>query len=229
MTSFVLVHGAWNGPWCWTFVSTLLVRAGNEVVTPTLTGAESSIDPARARTTRLHTHVDDVRKAIEENALEDIVLVGHSYGGFVVRQVADSIPNRIAEIVLLDAWVGHHGESMDTRSPAWFRDWVDASTTDDLIDVPHPSALGVSEPDHITFLRDRMTPQPRLTFSDPTRLTGAVDDIPCRAIVCTPESNIPFRQWANEFDWPTMSITAAHSAMVTHPADLARLLIHRTW
>jgi hypothetical protein len=70
-----------------------------------------------------------------------------------------------------------------------------------------------------------LTPQPRRTFSDPTRLTGAVDAVPCRAVLCTPGGPMPFPEIAKEFGWEAAELDAGHDAMVTAPAGLAGLLL----
>jgi pimeloyl-ACP methyl ester carboxylesterase len=85
MATFVLVHGAWHGAWCWRRVVRLLTRAGHEVFTPTLTGlAERShlLTPA----INLDTHIFDVVNEMKWQELSNVVLVGHSYGGMVISQ-----------------------------------------------------------------------------------------------------------------------------------------------
>ena len=100
--TFVLVHGAWYGGWCWKKVTSRLTSAGHTVYTPTLTGlgerrhlVNEGID--------LDTHIQDIVSMIEFEDLNDIILVGHSYAGFVISGVADKIPGRIRKIVYLDA------------------------------------------------------------------------------------------------------------------------------
>jgi pimeloyl-ACP methyl ester carboxylesterase len=75
--TFVLVHGAWHGGWCWRRVAELLQKRGHTVFTPTMTGlGERShlID----RKVNLATHVRDIVNVIKWEGLNDIVLVGHS-------------------------------------------------------------------------------------------------------------------------------------------------------
>src|SRR5580704_13879861 len=95
MSTFVLVHGAWHGGWCWKRVRKALQAQGHEVFTPTLTGvAERShlLSPQ----VNLETHIDDVANLIQWEELSDVVLCGHSYGGCVISGVADRIPDRMA-------------------------------------------------------------------------------------------------------------------------------------
>ncbi len=83
MATFVLVHGAWHGSWCWKRVRGLLRRQGHEVFTPTLTGvAERS--HLMSRDVNLETHIFDVVNLIRWEDLSGVVLCGHSYGGAVI-------------------------------------------------------------------------------------------------------------------------------------------------
>ncbi len=59
MATFVLVHGAWHGGWCWHRVRTALQRAGHDVFTPTLTGVADRSHLNSPQVT-LETHVADV-------------------------------------------------------------------------------------------------------------------------------------------------------------------------
>src|SRR6202790_1992432 len=86
MATFVLVHGAWHGGWCWQKVIPFLEAAGHEVYAPTLTGlAEraSELSPDVG----LETHIQDVVGLLEEKNLHGVILVGHSYGGKVITRV----------------------------------------------------------------------------------------------------------------------------------------------
>ena len=104
MSTFVLVHGAWHGSWCWKRVRKALQDQGHQVFTPTLTGlAERShlLSPS----VNLDTHIDDVVNLIRWEELSDVVLCGHSYAGAVISGVADRIPERIRSLVYLDAFL----------------------------------------------------------------------------------------------------------------------------
>src|SRR5262245_2461238 len=78
--TFVLVHGAWHGGWCWRRVADLLEKRGHKVFTPTLTGLGERSHLLDAKVS-LTTHITDIVNVIRWERLSDIVLVGHSYGG----------------------------------------------------------------------------------------------------------------------------------------------------
>src|SRR5450631_1591587 len=111
MSTYVLVHGAWHGGWCWQRVAPRLRAAGHDVYTPTLTGLGERVHLARPEID-LTTHVTDVVNLIQYEDLTDIVLVGHSSGGMVITGVVDQLPGRIAHLVYLDAFVPQPGQSL---------------------------------------------------------------------------------------------------------------------
>ncbi|WP_435227795.1 alpha/beta fold hydrolase [Streptomyces sp. Tue6028] len=223
MATYVLVHGAWHGGWCWHDVADLLRSAGHTVHTPTLTGLGERAH-LRSPDTGLATHAEDVRSVLEGEDLRDVKLVGHSYAGFVVRQAADRVPDRVEELIMLDAWAGSHGESLLDRASERFRAWVASLADGDVLAVPPPESVGVTAPDQVARLKSLLTPHPRLTFTEAAQLTGRVDAVPCRAIVCTP-SRMPFRDLAAEFGWEAAELESGHDAMVTAPDALTRLLL----
>ncbi len=107
MATFVLVHGAWHGGWCWWKVEPLLRQSGGSVYAPSLTGmGERShlaayIDPAAIN---LDLHIKDVRELLESEGLEEVILVGHAYAGMVITGVAEACPQRLDHLVYVTAW-----------------------------------------------------------------------------------------------------------------------------
>lgn len=226
MTHFVLVHGAWHGGWCWERVAPALRAAGHQVSAPTLTGLGWRA-PEMTPSLSLSDHVDDVVSAVAA-ARGDVVLVGHSYAGLVVREAADRLGGAVARLVMLDAWVGADGDSLLSVAPDWFADAIVESARESgdgwQVPVPPPALVGVDHPDDAAWLTTHMTPHPLKTFTDATKLTGTVDAVPTDAIVCSGSSGLPFADLAAAYGWPTRSLDAGHDAMVTSPADLARML-----
>jgi pimeloyl-ACP methyl ester carboxylesterase len=104
MLNFVLVHGSCQGGWCWKKVAPILCKDGYFVHTPTLTGLGERSHLVN-RDIGLHTHILDIIQVIEYEDLDEVILVGHSYGGLVIGGVAEKIPQRIRRLVYLDAYV----------------------------------------------------------------------------------------------------------------------------
>src|SRR5262245_30690572 len=122
MTSLVLVHGGWEAGWCWRKVVPLLRDAGHEVFAPTLTGLGERKHLASPEV-GLDTHVQDIVGVLESEELDEVILVGHSYGGMVIAGVAERVPERLAQLVYLDAFVPEDGQStLDLLPPEYQRD-----------------------------------------------------------------------------------------------------------
>jgi pimeloyl-ACP methyl ester carboxylesterase len=171
--TFVLVHGAWHGGWCWPRVADRLRSGGHKVFTPTLTGLgershllSSEIDIA--------THVTDIVNVIKWERLTDIVLCGHSYGGFVISGVAEKMAGAVRSIVFLDAFVPDDGDSPQSLTGPAIREGIRAAVQrGDLSMPPRPAAFfGVNEADR-PWVDALCVPQPTGTFTHKIAVTGA--------------------------------------------------------
>ncbi|MFN7674013.1 MAG: alpha/beta fold hydrolase, partial [bacterium] len=125
--TFVLVHGTWHGGWVWRQVAERLQAQGHRVLTPTATGCGERahlIGPD----TNLSTHVQDMCAAIEAEDAEDVILIGHSFGGLTITGVADRLGERIAHIVFYDAFIPTRARPawvMPEADGAWPKWWKD--------------------------------------------------------------------------------------------------------
>jgi pimeloyl-ACP methyl ester carboxylesterase len=109
MSAYVLVHGSWHGSWVWDRVVPRLVGAGHDVAAPDLPGrGEDARDPA---TVTLTDHVERVVRSLEDFDRPSIV-VGHSFGGFVISHVAERVPDRIELLVYVGAFLLRAGETV---------------------------------------------------------------------------------------------------------------------
>ena len=116
-TTYVLVHPAWHGGWCWKKVTPLLRARGHDVYTPTLTGLGERSHLAHPEI-GLETHIQDVVNVLKYEDLGRAILVGHSSSGAVITGVADRVPEQVAHLVYLDAFVPADGQAMmDTIPP----------------------------------------------------------------------------------------------------------------
>jgi pimeloyl-ACP methyl ester carboxylesterase len=230
VSTFVLVHGAWHGGWCWDRVAPSLRAAGHEVVAPTLTGLSERahlISPLVG----LDTHVEDVVRVLDNLDRTDVVLVGHSYAGQVITAAADRRPASVARKVYLDAFVGADGEAARDLLPESVASHWSASATEQgfgwLVPVRSLTALGVTEDTDVEWLLPRLTAHPWKTYTDPLRLTGAGDAVPAAFVECVDWMRV-FRAHADrarERGWPVHELDTGHEAMVTEPAALSRILL----
>ncbi|MGY1747636.1 alpha/beta fold hydrolase [Modestobacter sp. SYSU DS0511] len=229
MSTFVLVHGAWHGGWCWDRVAPLLRAAGHEVHAPTLTGLSERAHLLSPQV-GLDTHTEDVVRLIEVLDLRDVVLVGHSYAGNVISMVADRVPERIRRRVFLDAFVGSDGETAVSLQPETVaHHWAESAAEQGfgwLVPVRKLSVLGVTEQADVDWLTPRLTAHPWKTYTDPLRLSGAADGVPAAFIECVSWMRVFQSQAdrARERGWPVHELETGHEAMVTAPKALADVL-----
>ena len=222
--TIVLVHGAFGGGWGFRQVDGLLSADGYRVYRPTLTGQGERAHLA-GPSVDLQTHIADVVNLIRFEDLHDVVLVGHSYGGMVITGVVDRVPDRIARVVYLDAFLPVDGETglqedgrvqrigpplkLDadgTIRPTW------VSATQPLPhDVPQPGGT-FTQPIHLSRPPDRSgKPTTYVLFVPPRRPATAA-------------KFYWFYRRAESFGWPVRTMTSDHNAQWSHPAELAQLL-----
>ena len=217
--TFVIVHGAFGGGWAFREVDQLLTAKGHKVYRPTLTGQGEKVHLA-TRDTDLATHVNDIVNVILFEDLHDIVLVGHSYGGMVITGVMDRVPERISQVIFLDAAVPEDGENMCS--------WVNFKPT------PEQLATGFYVPpwrkSNAPLPHD--VPQPMKTWTEPVSFKNPLaKKIPGAVVVFvggkqTPEDlkDHPGFVRAKARGWATFTLQSDHNAQWSHPKQLVALL-----
>ena len=230
MADFVLVHGAWHGSWCWKRLRDVLRTSGHRVFTPTLTGLGER-SHLLSRDIGLQTHVADVANLLVWEELNNIVLVGHSYGGIVVRNVADRMPERIGALVYLDAFVPENGEALVDLVPDGGESFrQSAAEAGDGWKVPPlpASALGVNSEDAV-WVNRQCTAHPLACLEDVTRIGQG--NIANTGYVLARFANPFFERFAErarEKDWWVEEIVCGHDVMIDQPEELAAILVRRT-
>ncbi len=230
MTTFVLVHGAWHGSWCWKRVRRALQSQGHEVFTPTLTGVGER-SHLLAPEVNLDTHIEDVRSLIRWEELSGVVLCGHSYAGCVISGVADRIPDRIDELVYLDAFVLDDGECLyDTLPPAQRQLQLELTRLhgEGWKVPPIPAEVfGVNAADR-EWVNRQCTPQPVATFQQAIELKGAAAAIPATYLLADGWNDSPFPKFherAKAKGWKTLSMPCGHDVMLDRPEELTGVLL----
>lgn len=116
MATFVLIHGAMHGGWCWRPVEALLREAGHVAHAPSLTGMG---DRAHLLSPQVgvDTHVRDVLATLRMEDAQDAVLVLHSYAGVLAGPVVEQAQGRVGRVVAMGAFLVHPGESLADAEP----------------------------------------------------------------------------------------------------------------
>jgi pimeloyl-ACP methyl ester carboxylesterase len=241
MATFVLVHGAWHGGWCWRRVVDALQAQGHRVFAPTLTGVGERVHLMSSLIT-LETHIADVANLIEAEELQDVVLGVHSYAGMIGTAIADRMPHRLKHLVYVDAVVPRPGESWSSTHASAVREQRVAAaerSPDYSFPPPDPSVFGLAAEDH-AWVRRRQTPHPGHTYQAPLQFDAArVAGVPRTFLDCvkpklgTIDSIRPRVRDANFWDgaWVggggmrIVEMQTGHDPMVSAPEELSRLLV----
>jgi pimeloyl-ACP methyl ester carboxylesterase len=227
MATFLICHGAWSAGWAWRKVRPLLRGAGHEVFTPTYTGLGERAHHA-SPAVDLETHIRDVLGVIEFEGLRDIALLGHSYGGMVATGVADRVPERVKQVIYLDAFVPGNGQSLLDLRPPGPRPAAAGGASEDWLVAPNPPPPDTSAAD-LAWITPLRRPQPVKTFSQPLQLRNPDLKLRRSYVYCTRKTpDDVFLQFSTRFKsdpgWRYHEIDASHSPNVTAPEALVRLL-----
>ncbi len=239
MANFVLVHGAWQGGWCWQRVTATLQGQGHRVHAVTLTGLGERAHLLSPNIT-LNTHIDDVLKLIEAEELDDVVLAVHSYAGMIGTAVADRLSQCLKHLVYVDAVVPKPGESWSsTQSSATRQQRLAAAQASEYFTfpAPDPEVFGLTGADH-AWVKRRQTPHPGKTYQAPLDFdVQRVAAVPRTFVNCSLPALAtiePSRQrvtdpqfWDGAWlpDSRIVEIKTGHDPMVSEPVALARILL----
>jgi pimeloyl-ACP methyl ester carboxylesterase len=236
--TFVLLHGAWHGGWCWRDVANLLRAAGHTVFTPTQTGLGERRH-LLSHAVDLEVFAQDLTNLLEAEELADTILVGHSFGCIALTLAADRMPDRIRQLIYLDGTVVGHGDSVFEAFPAELvaarRKAAAAFSGGVAMPVPPPAFFGIPDGPLAEWVARRMTPHPIATYEERLKLHNLVigNGLPCTYIACIDPLYQPLeavRQRVKGFiaaglPWSWREIATGHDAMVTAPEALAELLL----
>ncbi|VTZ51110.1 Alpha/beta hydrolase [Methylocella tundrae] len=209
---------------------------GHSVYAPSFTGMGDRAHLLGPRID-IETFVEDLVQLIVSEELRDVVLVGHSFGGVPVSGVADRIPEAIGHLVYLDAIVPESGKSVFSTYPAAeAQARIEAAErANGGLAAPAPLALPQSiglrpgSADYDWVLR-RLTPHPMRTYTSALTLRNLVGNgLPRTYVHCSEPSYATIegsralvRSWPG---WRWIELRAPHEAMITHPDEIARILL----
>jgi pimeloyl-ACP methyl ester carboxylesterase len=243
MANFVLVPGFWLGGWAWAKVTKILREKGHDVFPVTLTGLGERVHLGSAGT-NLETHVADVVNLIKYNRLDHVYLAGHSYGGMVVTQVADQIPEKIAKLIYVDCAPLANGAALaDAYSPERLAKFEkEIAEKGDGWKLPLPAREEFDDGKNLidltaadlALIEELATPQPfnaarqKASLKNPQRR-----DLPKLAIWCEDTSeeireflkdSPPLYDELKDENFEFADLPTGHYPMFTRPRDLAEIL-----
>ena len=177
MATFVLIHGAWHGGWCWYKVVARLQAAGHQVHAPDLAGLGRDMTPLHEVT--LARWVDQVADLVSSQP-GPVVLVGHSRGGIIVSEVAERLPERIAHAVYLAAFMVKDGQALmdvaraNTASKLAGATIFDAATRSTTVreELIAPTFYAGCSADDVALAKLLLRPEPAGPMSTPLTLTA---------------------------------------------------------
>ena len=230
--TFVLVHGAFHGGWCWRQVADVLRSHGHRVFTPTLTGAGER-SHLISRQLSLEVWTQDILNVLHWEQLQGVTLVGHSFAGVTLCGVADQAPSRLRQLVFVDALLLEAGQSAFGSRPAADaeRSRQVAAQTSGGLSVPAPplSAFGLTDPVISAAVTPWLTPHPLSVYESALELRNPLGNgVPASYIVCSDPVFAPLepsRAIARRMGCRFHSIPTNHEVMFTQPLELAQMLM----
>lgn len=229
MATFVLVHGAWHGSWCWRRVRKALQARGHAVFTPTLTGVGERSHLLSPQV-NLDTHIDDVVNLIRWEELSDVTLCGHSYGGAVIGGVADRIADKLRSLIYLDAFILENGQSLYDALPPEQRDAqldLVRNVGDGWKVPPIPAeAFNVNAADR-EWVNRQCTWQPVGCFQQAAHYAHTLSVKNVAYILASGWTGSPFPPFyerAKAKGWATLAIDCGHDVMLDKPEELTHTL-----
>lgn len=235
MSSFVLVHGAWHGAWCWQKIVPLLEAHDHRVIAPDLAGLGR--DPTPIKEVTLERWTDDVCRLIDMEP-GSVILVGHSRGGLIISQVAERRPNKIARLVYLTAMLIKDGEAglpaLGSLGHTPLQDYIIASADGTTLTVRdegiRPSFYGMCNEEDVALAKRLLRPEPTEPSTSPIHVSDKnFGRVPRIYIECQRDKAIlPAMQKAMYTATPcqqVISIDTDHSPFFSAPTELAHHLL----
>jgi pimeloyl-ACP methyl ester carboxylesterase len=229
--TFVLVHGAYHGGWCWRRVADILERHGHKVYAPSLTG-NGDRSHLLSKDIDLDTHIADIVNLVTWEDLEDICLVPHSYGGWPASGALEAIHDRVASIVWLDAFKPEDGQKgTDYISEFSRKALVEAIAKGEPGRKPPPAKTFSLSANDYAWIDSKMTAQPNGPAAQPIKLTGKRETIARKTYIRAPKYpqaafDKALAECKADKTWQTfVNETSGHDVMVDQPEWVAEVLL----
>ena len=226
MTTFVLIHGAYQGGWIWKPVAERLRAQGHLVLTPTLDGCAERKGQLRAGIDT-ESHAAEIADLLFYQDLTDVVLAGTSTGGMVMARTAENARERVARVVFADALALLDGEALPdiVKRPTAVNTELGTGPSRQDFETRLFADL---EPGVKSWALERCTPHPIAAMQAPVRLEQFWDQAWNASVIwCKRSSNPPVahqRRAAERLKARWHELDTGHYPMLSEPAALARLI-----
>ncbi|TQN42274.1 pimeloyl-ACP methyl ester carboxylesterase [Blastococcus colisei] len=232
---FVLVTGAWHGGWAWHPVAEHLRAAGHTVHTPTLPGLADGDDRTR------HSLSDVVRaivELVEREDLQDVTLVGHSWGGYPITGAAPALASRLRKVVYWSAFVPAAGRSLHDEVPPQYQQLFASlaeASGDNSVALPfevwQAAFMNDAAEEAQRIVHSLMVPQPYQYFTEivdpiePDQLGVPLAYVLSEHDVALPPGEYGWARFAERLGVPVQPAPGSHEACFTQPAGLAEAFL----
>lgn len=233
--TYLLIPGAWHGGWAWRPVAAHLRAAGHRVVTPTLPGLADGDDPS---TVHLEDAVDSIVKIVEDEDLRDVVMVGHSWGGYPLTGAAPRVADRLVGLIYWSAFVPAEGRSLMDEVPPDYVDLFEqmaslsGGTSISLpLEVFQQAFMNDAGAEAQRLVHRLLVPQPLAYFTETVApLDRGSVDVPVRYVLSTEDGALPpgefgWRRFAERLGVDVEDAPGSHEACFTQPDGLAQSLM----
>ena len=187
--TYLCLPGAWMGAWTWQLVLERLAAAGQVAQAHSFPGVgerAAELSPALDN----DVFLADTLARIEREDLQDIVLVGHSFGSLIAQMVVDRMPGRIAHLVIIDGGIATDGQSIFGRIPSHIvakrKTLVQTVNGTEVLPFAPVGSLIIDNPELAAWTHRQLTPHPLACYTKPIRLHHpAGNGRPMTYIACT--------------------------------------------
>lgn len=235
MSTYVLIHGAWHTGELLEPVAAPIRAQGHEVHTPTLAGNR----PGDAKTIGLDAVIKSMVDYFDENKLDDVVLLGHSYGGMVITKLADMMPERIRRLVYWSAFIPLDGECLLDLVPPHYAglfEQLAAASGDNSVTLPFPiwreAFINDADLELAQSTYDKLNPHPFKTNQDKVSLQNFPENgvgksfLHCQEDIALPASTPWHPRLSEKLGlFRLVSMPGSHEVCFTNPGLLAEKII----
>lgn len=236
MSTFVLVHGAWQSTGTWDLLAPLLEQQGHRVVTPVLRGLGADQGRLSPDIT-LTQHIEDVSAEVSRSP-DSVILVGHSYAGMIISGVAETNAAQVQRLVFMDAFIPEDGQAVLNLLPPATGDYFRTVAKDHGEGWRLPGGegqldlWGLKPGAARDFVRARLCDFSLRCFEEPIHLpANRKAGLPATFVASIAEEYparpffAPFADKAHALGWDVAEVNSGHDSHVERPREVANILL----